>query len=62
MLGKVGKYLRIAGPVLVKLRRELDKIAGSVGARQAWVLLIGKHAMQRMAKLVEHGDHVIIGQ
>ena len=59
VLGVVGEHLRIGRPVLVELRRELDEVARRVGARQRRVLLVGEHAVQRVAELVEHGDHVV---
>ena len=62
VLGEVAEHFRIADPVLVELRRELDEVARGVGARQARVFLIGEHAVQRMAELVEHRDYVVIRQ
>ena len=51
--------LRIKGPVLVELRRELDKIARHAGSGERLVLLVREQAMQRVAEFVEHGRHVI---
>jgi len=59
--GIVGKDLWMAGPVLVDLRRELDKIARCVGAGERGVTLAGKQSVQSMTKLVEQGDDIIPG-
>ncbi len=57
----VSEDLRMAGPVLVDLRRELHKIARCVGARERSVTLAGKQPVQGVTKLVEQSDHIIPG-
>ena len=59
MAGIVGKYLRMAGPVLIDLRRELNKITRGIGPGQRGVALTGKQAVQRMTKFVEQGYYII---
>ena len=55
----VRQDLRIERPVLIELRRELDEVARHVGARQRRIGLRRKHAVKRMAELVEHRRHVV---
>jgi hypothetical protein len=45
--------------VLVELRGELDKVARHLRARQAGILGVGEHAVQRVAELVEHRGHIV---
>ena len=58
VLGVVRKHRRIAGPVLVELRWEFDKIARHRCPGEAGILGVGEHAVQRVTELVEHGGHV----
>ena len=62
MAGIVGKYLRVAGPVLIDLRWELNKITRGIGPGQRGVALTGKQAVQRMTKFVEQGYYIIPGE
>jgi hypothetical protein len=62
VLGVVGQHFRPGHPHLVDLRRELDEVARHAGAREARVLHVREHAVQRVAELVEHGAHFVVGQ
>ena len=55
----VSKYRRMAGPVLVDLRRELHEITRRVGARERGVTLGGKQAVQGVDELVEQDDDIV---
>ena len=45
--------------MLIELRRKLDKIARGGGSREARILRIGKHSVQRMTELVKHRRDVV---
>ncbi len=60
--GIVGKHLRMAGPVLVDLRREFNEITWGIGAGERGETLAGKQAVKGVTKLVEQGDDVIPGE
>ena len=45
--------------MLIELRGKLDKIARHIGSGKTGVCGVGEHAMQAVAKLVEHRRHII---
>ena len=49
-------------PQLVDLRGELYEVAGNRGSGARWVPDLGEQAVEGMAELVEHRDHVVPGQ
>ncbi len=56
------EQFRLKLPVLVELRWELNKVAVHIGARVALVLAAGEHAVESVAKLVEHCFHFVDGE
>ena len=60
--GVVLEHLGLKCPVLVDLRGHLDKVTVGVGAGQAAIFHAGEHAVQRMAKLMEEGLHIVPGE
>ena len=56
------KHVGVEGPVLVDLAGELDKVAVDVGAGLAFVAGARQHAVQAVAKLVEHCLHLVDGE
>ena len=46
--------------MLVELRRELDEVARHVMVpERLGYSVVGKHAVQRVSELVEHGRHIV---
>ena len=62
MPGKARQHLRLFQPMFEELRRQFDKVARHIGARQARVSHLGQQAVQGMAEFVEHGARVVEGQ
>ena len=60
--GVAGKYLRMAGPVFIDLRREFNEITRRIGTGQRGEALAGKQTVQGMPKLVEQGNYVVPGE
>ncbi len=59
MAGIVLQHLGHEHPVLVDLRRHFHEVAVHVGALKSVEGCRGEHAVQRVAKLVEHGLHLV---
>ena len=62
MAGKAGQDFRFFQPVLEQLRRQLDKIARHIGARQAREAHLAEQPVQGMAEFVEHRHRLVEGQ
>ena len=56
------EILRLKGPVLHYLGRELDKVPGHIRAAERCIPSLGEHAVKRMSELVQEGAEFIVGK